>query len=71
MNNVFLGVDLHKNNNVAVLIDCFGQKITTLKVKNALSAFPKFEAEVQNRADGKNIILGLEDVNFYGRGLAR
>jgi transposase len=56
---------------VAVLTDCFGQKIKTLNVKNALSAFPKFILELQKKTDGKNIIFGLEDVNFYGRSLAR
>lgn len=33
---VFVGVDLHKKNHVAVLTDCFGDKIKTFNLKNAL-----------------------------------
>jgi transposase len=68
---VFVGVDLHKNNHVAVLTDCFGDKIKSFSLKNALSAFPAFVEQVKKKTDCKEIIFGLEDVNFYGRSLAK
>lgn len=68
---VFVGVDLHKNNHVAVLTDCFGDKIKAFNMKNALSAFPAFVEQVKTKSDGKEIVFGLEDVNFYGRSLAK
>lgn len=71
MKCVFVGVDLHKNNHVAVLTDCFGDKIKAFNLKNALSAFPAFVEQVKKKADKKEIVFGLEDVNFYGRSLAK
>ncbi|MFJ7848229.1 IS110 family transposase [Peribacillus sp. NPDC097224] len=68
---VFVGVDLHKTNHVAVLTDCFGDKIKTFNLKNAFSAFPAFVEQVKKKSDGKEIVFGLEDANFYGRSLAR
>lgn len=68
---VFLGVDLHKNNHVAVVADYFGDKIKSFNLKNALSAFPAFVEQLEKKADGKEIVFGLEDVNFYGRSFAK
>jgi transposase len=67
----YVGVDLHKNNHVAVLIDCFGDKIKTFKIKNVQSEFPKFLQDVYKASTTGKVVFGLEDTNFYGRSLAK
>lgn len=68
---LFVGVDLHKKTHVAVLCNCFGDVIKKFKVTNAPTHFPTFLDNVRKHADGKDVIFGLEDVNFYGRSLAK
>lgn len=68
---LFVGVDLHKKTHVAVLCNCFGDVMKQFKITNAPNHFPAFLEDVKKHAEGKDIIFGLEDVNFYGRSLAK
>ncbi|WP_141336833.1 transposase, partial [Paenibacillus sp. tmac-D7] len=68
---LFVGVDLHKKNHVAVLCNCFSDIIKSFTFKNAPTHFPTFITNLKKHAEGKDVIFGLEDVNFYGRSLAK
>lgn len=68
---LFVGVDLHKKTHVAVLCNCFGDVMKQFKITNAPNHFPVFLEDVKKHAEGKDIIFGLDDVNFYGRSLAK
>ncbi|QGG48879.1 IS110 family transposase [Heliorestis convoluta] len=67
----FVGIDLHKMNHVAILCNCFGEPIKTFTIKNSPNYFPKFLENVLKASKDKAVIFGLEDVNFYGRSLAK
>lgn len=68
---VFIGVDLHKDKHIAVMTDCWSEEIGTFAVDNAPAKFPKFLKDVKKKAKGIPVVFGLEDVNFYGRSLAK
>ncbi len=68
---LFIGVDLHKHKHVAVLTNCFGDKIETFKIENAPNKFPDFLDKLAKYTQGQDVIFGLEDVNFYGRTFAK
>ena len=68
---LFIGVDLHKHSHTAVLCNCFGDKIQTFKVQNTPLQFPLFLDKLNKFTDGKGVIFGLEDCNFYGRAFAK
>ena len=66
-----MGVDLHKRTNVAVVVDSYGDPLgKAMKFENSPAAFPAWVAQVKERAGGKGIIFGLEDVHGLGRNLA-
>lgn len=67
----FVGVDLHKKNHVAVLCSCFGDVIRKYKINNSPAQFEQFLHDIRKHAEGKGLIFGLEDVNFYGRTLSK
>lgn len=68
---VYVGVDLHKGTHVGMMVDCYGDPMgKPLKVANQPGAFPEWLEAVKQRAQGKGLIFGLEDVHGLGRGLA-
>ena len=71
---LYVGVDLHKEKHVAVIIDCFcdwKDRIATITFENKPSAFPEFLKEVNKYTKkGKVPVFGLEDTAGYGRSLA-
>lgn len=71
---LYIGVDLHKEKHVAVIIDCFcgwKDKIAVITFENKPSAFPEMLKEVKKHLKkGKSPIFGLEDTAGYGRSLA-
>ncbi len=67
-----MGVDLHKQANVAVVVDSYGEPIgKAMKFDNNPGAFPTWVAQVLQRAQGLGVVFGLEDVHGLGRSLAR
>ena len=66
----YVGIDSHKDTHTAVFIDCFFEKLGEVRFGNMPSGFPAFLTEAKRfRADGTELIFGLEDVASYGRTL--
>ena len=63
-------MDLHKETHTAVVIDCWSEVLTEIKIENKPSAFQGLLDEVKKSANGLTPIFGLEDVGGYGRSLA-
>lgn len=71
MKHIYVGVDLHKEKHVAVIIDCWYEKLGVIHFANKPAAFPAFVEQVGTYAmNGITPLFGLEDVNGYGRGLS-
>ncbi|WP_342559059.1 IS110 family transposase [Metasolibacillus sp. FSL K6-0083] len=69
---LYIGVDLHKQHHVAVVMDCWQQKVDEIKFENKPAAFSTFLLAVyQQVEDDLTPIFGLEDVGGYGRALAK
>ncbi|MDR7002888.1 transposase [Neobacillus niacini] len=70
--HLYVGVDLHKQHHVAVIINCWQEKLAELTVENKPSAFSTFLLDIDKRIDdGLTPVFGLEDVGGYGRSLAQ
>jgi transposase len=68
-----VGVDPHKQQHTAVVLDFFRKKVGEIQVSNRPFAFPRLVKEVgKHAANGniKTVIFGLEDTHNYGRSLA-
>ncbi|EEL33870.1 Transposase [Bacillus cereus Rock3-28] len=69
---MYVGVDLHKEQHTAVIINCWQEKLGEIQFDNKPSAFSKFLLEVETYvSDGLSVVFGLEDVGGYGRALAK
>lgn len=63
-----MGVDLHKQHHVAVIINCWQEKLDEIKFENKPSAFSTFLLDIyKHMDDGLTPILGLEDVNAIAK----
>lgn len=70
--HLYIGVDLHKQHHVAVIINCWQEKLGEIKFENKPSAFSTFLLDVDKLIDnGLTPVFGLEDVGGYGRSLAQ
>ena len=71
MKHVYVGVDTHRQNHTAAIINCFGDRLGEVTFDNKPSAFTKLISEVKKHT-GDNItaVYGLEDVKATGRALA-
>ncbi len=70
--HLYVGVDLHKHDHVAVVINCWQEKLGEIKFENKPSAFSKFLQDIDKLLDdGLTPVFGLEDVGGYGRSLAQ
>lgn len=68
---IYVGVDLHKFQHTAVIVNCWGEKLNEITFMNKPSLFPDFTRFVEEQAEkGITPVFGLEDVNGYGRSLA-
>lgn len=69
--HIYVGVDLHKEQHTAVIIDCWHEKLGEITFANKPSAFSTFLDEIR-KYSSKDItpVFGLEDVGGYGRSLA-
>jgi transposase len=69
--HVFVGIDLHKQKHVAVIIDCWNMKLGEITFENRPSAFPELVKVVKKHTKrGQTPVYGLEDVGGFGRSLA-
>jgi len=70
--HLYVGVDLHKQHHVAVVINCWQEKLEEIKFENKPSAFSTFLLYIDKLIDdGLTPVFGLEDVGGYGRSLAQ
>ena len=71
-NLLFIGVDLHKAEHTAVLVNCWNEWLETVTIENKPSDFPKLTKLVNKRAKalGVSPVYGLENAYGYGRSLA-
>ncbi len=70
--HLYFGVDLHKQHHVAVVINCWQEKLEEIKFENKPSAFSTFLLDIDKLIDdGLTPVFGLEDVGGYGRSLAQ
>lgn len=70
--HIYVGVDLHKHHHVAVIINCWQEKLDEIKVENKPSAFSTFLLDIDKQTEeGLTPVFGLEDVGGYGRALAQ
>lgn len=69
-NLAYVGLDTHKEQHSAVMLDYFGDRLGSLDVQNRPVAFPAFLKAVQALAPGKHLLFGLENTTTWGRGLA-
>ncbi|WHX77370.1 IS110 family transposase [Priestia flexa] len=70
--HIYVGVDLHKQHHVAVIINCWQEKLDEIKFENKPSAFSTFLLDIDKLTEeGLTPVFGLEDVGGYGRALAQ
>lgn len=70
--HIYVGVDLHKQHHVAVIINCWQEKLDEIKFENKPSAFSTFLLDIDKLTEeGLTPVFGLEDVGGYGRSLAQ
>lgn len=69
--HIYIGVDVHKQQHTAVIVNCWGEKLGDITFKNKPAAFPEFIKEIE-RHSKKDMtpVFGLEDVGGHGRSLA-
>ncbi len=71
MQHVYVGIDIHKHQHTAVIVDCFSEKLGELTFPNKKQDFPKLISFVKKHtAKGITPVFGLEDVLGNGRELA-
>ncbi len=70
---LFVGIDVHKDNHAAVVVDCFSQPLAELKFENSHQSFKKLISQIQTltRERRDKPIFGLEDTYGSGEFLAR
>jgi len=67
----YVGLDLHKEQHTAVIMDCFNEKLGEITIENKPSEFTKLTTKCKRYCtDGKGIVFALENAYGYGRALA-
>ena len=68
---IYVGIDLHKEQHTAVIMDCFNEKLGEITFQNNPSEFGKLVTKSKKYCtDGKQIVFALENSYVYGRALA-
>ena len=68
---IYVGIDLHKEQHTAVIMDCFNEKLGEITFQNKPSEFGKLVTKSKKYCtDGKQIVFALENSYGYGRALA-
>ncbi len=71
MKYIYVGLDLHKEQHTAVIMDCFNEKLGEITFQNKPSEFSKLIVKTKRYCtDGKEIVFALENSYGYGRALA-
>lgn len=73
INRLFVGIDVHKDNHAACVVNCFGQPLAQLEFENSSQAFENLVLRVisfTSKRGGKPV-FGLEDTYGSGDFLAR
>lgn len=68
MHEKVVGIDVHKDQHVAALIDHTGRELATLAFPNSPNGFEKFTAWVELH-DAKDARIGIENAASYGQTL--
>ncbi|MBM7570653.1 transposase [Aquibacillus albus] len=69
--HIYIGLDLHKFQHTAVILDCWFEKLGEKTIQNKPTAFPSLLEYVNKYLiEGLTPVFGLEDVGGYGRDLA-
>lgn len=64
---VYVGVDLHKKQHTAVILNCWNEKLSEMTFDNAPAAFPfVLDAVNKHLKPGMTAVYGLEDTGGYG-----
>ena len=68
---IYVGLDLHKEQHTAVIMDCFNEKLGEITFQNKPSEFSRLLVKAKRYCtDGKGIVFALENSYGYGRALA-
>ena len=68
---IYVGLDHHKEQHTAVIMDCFNEKLGEITFQNKPSEFGKLITKCKKYCtDGKGIVFALENSYGYGRALA-
>ena len=71
-NYLFVGIDTHKNQHTAVVINCFHQKLGSVQTFNNPSHYQSFINNLKSLdSTDKTLVFGLEDTQGLGRSLAQ
>lgn len=69
---LFVGVDTHKNQHTAMVINCFHQNLGSVEISNIPSSFEKLITRLKALSPNeKTLAFGLEDTQGLGRSLAQ
>jgi transposase len=66
----FIGVDTHKDQHTAAVIDCFGQCLGIVEIPNNPNYFDELINQIKVYTNGHQLAFGLEDTGGLGRSLA-
>lgn len=48
--HIYIGVDVHKQQHTAVIVNCWGEKLGDITFKNKPAAFPEFIKEIERHS---------------------
>ncbi|MEK3752412.1 IS110 family transposase [Paenibacillus sp. FSL E2-8871] len=70
-NHIYVGLDLHKANHTAVIVNCWNERLGEIKIENKSTAFDELMKFVKKQCPkGLTPVYGLEDTGGNGRALA-
>lgn len=71
-NYVFVGVDTHKNQHTACVLNCFHQKMGLTQTPNNPASFESLIQDIKSfKSPDKKLLFGLEDTQGLGHSLAQ
>ena len=69
---LFVGVDTHKNQHTAAVMNCFHQSLDTIDFPNNTNSFPDLISQIKAIDNNdRKLIFGLEDTQGLGHSLAQ
>lgn len=68
---IYVGIDLHKETHIAVILDCWNTKLGEITFTNTPAEFPKLVRKVKKYCtENKQAVYGPENAYGHGRALA-